>query len=123
MKKLKILFIASIVTIAVGVSLLIAGTVLSFMGKDKLSDIFLGISSILGVVALALLIWRLASTPVPTTTRRANYNPSVKVKVVDVKDIPKSKEQQLYEQYEDLYKRNLISKEELDQKRIELLGK
>ena len=125
MKKERILLIASIAVICVGVALLIAGTVLSFMGQDLLSDIFLGISSILGIGALALLIWRLTIIPGPRPN--PNYgpkpNPNVRVKVVDVKDIPKSNEEKLYEQYEDLYKRNLISKEELDQKRSELLGK
>ena len=123
MKKVKILLIVSIAVIAVGVGLLIAGTVLSFMGKDLVSDILLGISSILGVVALALLIWRLTLTPTPGPRTRPNFNQNVKVKVVDVKDIPKSNEEKLFEQYEDLYKRNLISKEELDQKRSELLRK
>ena len=68
-------------------------------------------------------MWRLTLTPTPGPRIRPNFNQNVKVKVVDVKDIPKSNEEKLYEQYEDLYKRNLISKEELDQKRSELLGK
>ena len=46
-----------------------------------------------------------------------------KIIVVDVKDIPKTKEEKLYEQYEDLYKKNLITKEDLDAKRKELLDK
>ena len=92
MKKLKILLIASIAVIAVGISLLIAGTVLSFMGKDLASDILLGISSILGVIALALLIWRLTLTPMQAARPRPNFGQNVRVKVVDVKDIPKSKE-------------------------------
>ena len=98
MKKVKILLIASIAVIAVGVGLLIAGTVLSFMGKDLVSDILLGISSIFGVLALALLIWRLTLTPTPGPRTRPNFNQNVKVKVVDVKDIPKSNEEKLFEQ-------------------------
>ena len=45
------------------------------------------------------------------------------MKVVDVKDLPKSKEEKLFEQYEDLYKKGLISKEDLELKREELLKK
>ena len=121
MKKYKILLIASIAVLVVGISLLIAGTALSLTGHNLLSDIFLGISSILGLAALGLLIWRLAI--MPSVAPKREPRTTVYVKTVDVKDIPKSNEEKLYEQYEDLYKRNLISKEELEKKRIELLGK
>ena len=121
MKKVKLLLIISIVVISVGVACLIAGTVLSLLHYNVISDILLGISSVLGIGALALLIWRLTLLPAAAPVHRER--PRVIVKTVDVKDIPKSKEEKLYEQYEDLYKRNLISKEDLDKKRAELLGK
>ena len=121
MKKQKILLIISIVVLTIGIGLLIAGTALSLTHHNLLSDIFLGVSSILGLAALALLVWRLAI--MPSVAPRRQNRPTVYVKTVDVKDIPKSNEEKLYEQYEDLYKRKLISKEELDKKRIELLGK
>ena len=119
MKLNKILFYVGLIVITIGCLLLIAA---SFVKDQKLSDLFLAISSILGVISIALLIVRLvimSRNPVPMPDR----NTRVVVKVVDVKDIPKSKEQKLYEQYEDLYKKNLISKEDLDIKRQELLGK
>ena len=122
MKTYRILLIVSIITITLGLSFIIAGSALTLAGKSRLGDLFLGISSILGVVALALLIVRLsimAKNPQMYKTEA----PKVVVKVVDVKDIPKTKEQQLYEQYEELYKQNLITKEDLDKKRVELLGK
>ena len=122
MKPSKILLIAGIASVATGVGFMVAGTILGFYGNRFLSDLFLGISSFLGVLALAVLIFRL----VIQSKEEGPINPQkpkVFVKVVDVKDIPKTKEEKLYEQYEDLYKRNLISKEDLDLKRKELLGK
>jgi len=122
MKKIKILLIVSISIISLGVACLIAGTVLSLLHYNLVSDILLGVSSALGIGALALLIWRLTLLPsAPAPARRER--PTVYVKTVDVKEIPKTKEEKLYEQYEDLYKRNLISKEDLDKKKEELLGK
>ena len=121
MKPSKILLIAGIASVAIGVGFMVAGTILGFYGNRFLSDLFLGISSFLGVLALAVLIFRL----VIQSKEEGPINPQkpkVVVKVVDVKDIPKTKEEKLYEQYEDLYKRNLISKEDLDLKRKELLG-
>ena len=122
MKPSKILLIAGIASVAIGVGFMVAGTILGFTGNRFLSDLFLGISSFLGVLALAILIFRLvfqSKEEGPINPQK----PKVVVKVVDVKDIPKTKEEKLYEQYEDLYKRNLISKEDLDLKRKELLGK
>ena len=122
MKPSKILLIAGIASVAIGVGFMVAGTILGFYGNRFLSDLFLGISSFLGVLALAVLIFRL----VIQSKEEGPINPQkpkVVVKVVDVKDIPKTKEEKLYEQYEDLYKRNLISKEDLDLKRKEILGK
>ena len=82
----------------------------------------MGISSLLGLGALVLLILRLVSMAKSPELYREE-EPRVVVKVVDVKDIPKSHEEKLYEQYEDLYKKGFITKEDLDAKREELLGK
>ena len=122
MKLHKLLLIISIVLISLGGAAIIAGSILSLTGNGKVGDILLGVSSILGLAALALMIYRLIVMSKRPEEFRTEQ-PRIIVKVVDVKEMPKSNEQKLYEQYEDLYKRNLISKEELDQKRIELLGK
>lgn len=122
MKLKKVLLIISIVTMGLGVALFIAASVLSILGYNLISDIFFGVSSILGIGALGLLVYNLAVSA-KFVTPQEEPRPKVVVKVVDVKDIPKSKEQQLYEQYENLYKQGLISKEDLDKKRAELLGK
>ena len=122
MKLNKILLILSIVLVSLGSLFIITGAVLTLNGQTRLGDIFMSVSSIIGIVALALLIFRLvimARTPEMFNSEKTK----VVVKIVDVKDIPKTREQQLYEQYEDLYKKNLITKEDLDKKRIELLGK
>lgn len=122
MKLNKLLLIISIVVMAVGVGLFIAAIVLSFLDKELLTDIFLGVASVLGVASLGLLIYNL-STSVKTVEPYAPEQPKVVVKVVDVKDLPKTKEEKLFEQYENLFKQGLISKEDLELKRKELLGK
>ena len=122
MKLHKILLLVGIVLISLGGASLIAGTALTLLGKSQIGDILMAVSSVLGIAALLIMIWRLivmSKTPEMFRTE----SPRVVVKIVDVKDVPKSKEQELFEQYEDLYNRNLISKEELDQKRKDLLGK
>ena len=122
MKLNKILLILSIILVSLGSVLIITGAILTLMGKTKAGDIVLGTSSILGVLAIGLLIYRLVNM---AKTPELYNEPKTKivVKIVDVKDLPKSNEEKLYEQYEDLYKKNLITKEDLDKKRLELLGK
>lgn len=122
MKLPKLFLILSIVCIALGVASIVTGVVLSFYGYKKLVDLFLGLGSVLGVGALVLLVLRLINSPEVSNPNRENQ-PRVVVKVVDVKDLPKTKEEKLFEQYEDLYKKGLISKEDLELKREELLKK
>ena len=122
MKAYRILLIISIVIVSLGGLFIIVGSILTLTGNSSLGDLFMGLSSLLGLAALVLMVIRLfimAKTP----HEFREENPRVVVKVVDVKEIPKTKEEQLYEQYEDLYKKNLITKEDLDLKRKELLGK
>jgi len=122
MKLNKLLLAISIAVIAVGVGLFIAAVVLSFTNNYLLSDIFLGSSAVLGIIALGLLIYNLAISS-KNIVSYDNPKPKVVVKVVDVKDLPKSKEEKLYEQYEELYKQGLITKEDLDKKHSELFQK
>ena len=122
MKLSKILLIVSIGLIVLGVGMFIAGAVLSMM-NNGLGDLFMGLSGIFGFLALGVLIYSLFSMSKEPELYNEQPQPKVVVKIVDVKDIPKTREQELYDQYEDLYNRNLITKEELDKKRQELLGK
>lgn len=124
MKTTKLLLIIGIIAVSLGGTLFLVGAVLTLAGKAFLGDLLMGLSSIFGIGALVALIFRLSiMAKNPFDYPEEVNKPKVVVKVVDVKDIPKTKEQELYEQYEDLYRRNLITKEELDKKRIDLLGK
>lgn len=122
MKKGKILLFLALISLSIGILCLLAGSILSFFDVEKISDVLLVISSVLGVVALLFLITRGALIINDGPMERED-GPKVVVKVVDVKDLPKTREQELYEQYENLYKQNLITKEDLDAKRVELIGK
>ena len=125
MKKDKLFLILGIISVSLGGAMFIAGAVLTLLGNASLGDLLMGLSSIFGAGALVLLIFRLsfmAKNP-DDYPQYKPQQPKVVVKVVDVKEMPKSKEEELYEQYEDLYNRNLITKEELDAKRKDLLGK
>lgn len=123
MKKLPtILYYVGLVILLVG----IGSSILSFfLESPKLSDAFGIVAAVSGPTALIILIIRLV---IINQTNQSNPNytvfkPQKEVKTVDVKEIPKTKEEELYEQYENLYKQNLITKEDLDKKRVELLGK
>jgi len=121
MKLQKILLIACIALVSIGVISFVTAVVLSLIGYHLVSDILLGLSGVFGILALAGLIYRLAIMA-PKAPERTQQ-PKVRIKIVDVKDIPKSKEEQLFEQYENLYKQGLISQEDLEAKRKELMNK
>lgn len=121
--KNKLLLVISIIVMAIGVGLFIAASVLALTNHTLLSDIFFGVSSLLGIAALGLLIYNLAISSKFASSDAQPNKPKVVVKIVDVKDLPKTKEEKLFEQYENLYKQGLITKEDLDKKREELLKK
>ena len=122
MNKDKIFYILGLVLVSAGVVLALAAVVLSIAGYTLVSDVIFWIASTIGIVAFIFLILRLRMQ-VNNSSFNAPKGPQIKVKIVDVKDLPKSKEEQLYEQYENLYKQNLITKEDLEKKKEELLGK
>ena len=124
MKKSQLFLILGIVLVSFGGVVFLTGAILTLMGNAQIGDLIMGLSALFGAGALVLLVLRLSfMAKNPDDYPEYKPQPKVIVKVVDVKDLPKSKEQELYEQYEDLYKRNLITKEELNRKRIDLLGK
>ena len=124
MKLDKLFLILSIVLVSIGGVMFTAGVVFTLLGKSLLGDILMGASSLFGAGALVLLIFRLSiMAKNPDLYYQEKPKPKVVVKIVDVKEIKKTRDEELYEQYESLYKRNLITKEELDTKRKELLGK
>lgn len=123
MKSLRILFYVALGLVGLGIASLVVSTVLDLTGNSELSDTFLLISSFTGTAALVVLIVRLVigvnNQPVVTPNKQVKKE----VKIVDVKPIEKTKEEKLYDQYVELCKQKLITEEELEQKRIELLGK
>lgn len=123
MKRDKILYYLGLIAVSIGVLLALASLILSRYGVNRLANIFGWISSILGIASFAIVLIRLTlQVKDPLHSVNKPNGPKVVVKVVDVKDLPKSREQQLYEQYENLYKQNLITKEDLENKKKELLG-
>ena len=122
MKLKKLLLLIAIIVMAIGAGFFIVAIILSTLNKNQLSDVFLGVSAVAGIISLGLLVYNLAISS-RNIMPSEESKPKVVVKIVDVKDIPKSKEEQLYEQYEGLYKQGLITKEDLDKKREELLEK
>ena len=120
MKLNKLLLVIAISTMVIGVGFFIAAVILSSLQNSGLADIFLGVSAVTGIISLGILVYNLAISS-KNITPAEKPKPKVMVKIVDVKDVPKSREEQLYEQYEGLYKQGLITKEDLDKKRQELL--
>lgn len=122
MKISKILYISAIILVTLGCGLLIAAVILEKYNDGKIADYLMLGSSVSGTLALAVLILKLVLNT-QTSGYKANNQPKVVVKVLDVKDLPPTPEEKLYQQYENLYKQKLITKEDLDNKRKELLGK
>lgn len=122
MKKDKVLYLIGLISVLVGLVCAVGAVLFGLLDFPVLSDTLFIISSILGVISLVVFCVRL-SNQTKNFGVSSDNSTKVVVKVVDVKEIKKSQEEKLYEQYEDLYKKNLITKEDLDKKKEELLGK
>ena len=122
----KTLFYIGLAILIVGIACLITSIILDRVGQSDIGEIFGIISAIAGPVSLLILIFYLMFFGLKEPQRGHNtvrHSQQKVIKEVDVKPIKKTRQEELYEQYEDLYKKNLISKEDLDKKRVELLGK
>lgn len=128
-KKGQWLFYLGLVVLLIGVAALICLIVFSLMNRQdllKIAGIVIGVS---GPVAILLLVLKLmiyggAPSPEPKTPKVKTYKYNEKdIPIVDVKEFKKSQDEIMYEKYVDLYNRKIISKEDLEKKRIELLGK
>ena len=118
----EILFILSIIFIALGITGIVVGSLIQLSIDQRIGGIISGFGSLFEIVALALIIIRFVKygfAPIP----QDNIVQPKKVVTVDVKPIKETQEEKLYKQYEGLYKEGLITKEDLEKKRIELLGK
>lgn len=123
------LLILGFTILGLGVAALIAAIVFELLGNDSMFKTMGIIVAIAGPVAILLLIFKLifyggAPSPEPKVPEVKTYQYNKKtVPIVDVKEFKKSQDEIMYEKYVDLYNKKIISKEELDKKRKELLGK
>ena len=140
LKKLRLLntifFWLSLGLLLVSVGLDVASLIISRVEHPYIVMAFVEASAILFAGSIALFFVRIFA--IGTKIRniyvqeamKGNPNPTgmpsqkVDLGTTDVKDIPtpKTKEQELVDQYEDLLKRGYITQEEFEQKKKEILG-
>lgn len=129
----KIFFILGLSFFGVALALSIAAFVLFF--KDVGGDLFFYLAQLGGtmlMVAITMLILRTALFTfrinvrlamlqgIVTIDEKGQYVPTVDVKPVPEEKV-KSKEEELVDQYENLYKQGHISKEDFEKKKKEIL--
>lgn len=126
-KVAKLLTTIAVILFSISIFGFIIGLILeATVGEDVAAIIYLG-SGALCIVAIAITIIRFVKYGIPSASDVIVYMDEApkhkEPKTVDVKEIKETPEQKLYKQYEGLYKEKLITKEELEAKRKELLGK
>ena len=121
------LFILALIVAIIGAIGLILTIVFELIGNKDLFEIFGLMVIICGPIAILLFALKLsffggAPSPKPKTMEpKAVEKPVV---TVDVKEAPvKTQDEIMYDKYVELYNQKLISKEDLEKKRKELLGK
>ena len=119
------LFFLGLIFLLIGLGALIATFVFQSNGNNDMFRIMGIIVAVSGPLSILMLILKLifyggAASP---TSRSHSVTVIKTVKTVDVKPVEKSQEEIMYEKYVDLYNRKIITKEDLDKKRVELLGK
>lgn len=119
------LFFLGLIFLLIGLGALIATFVFQSNGNNDMFRIMGIIVAVSGPLSILMLILKLifyggAASP---TSRSHSVTANKTVKTVDVKPVEKSQEEIMYEKYVDLYNRKIITKEDLDKKRVELLGK
>ena len=131
----KVFLILAIVFFAISSALAIAATVMAV--QDIGGDIFFYLAQLSGstlMVAITMLILRSVLFSYRINVRQAIIDGVIQVneqgqyvQTVDVKPVPEekelSREEELVKQYESLYKQGLISEEDFEKKRKEILGK
>lgn len=128
-KKGQWLFYLALAVLLIGVAALICLIVFGLMNRQDLLKIAGIVIAVSGPVAILLLLFKLmlyggAPEPQPKNPTVKTYKYNEKdIPIVDVKEFKKSQDEIMYEKYVDLYNRKIISKEDLEKKRIELLGK
>lgn len=129
MKKGFWLFVLGLTILMIGIIAGILAIVFELTGKSNLASIMSMLVVIAGPVSIILLLIKLmayggAESPEPKKHFVNPNNSSKKdVTTVEVKQIKKSQDEIMYDKYVDLYNQKLITKEDLEKKRKELLGK
>ena len=120
------LFILALVVLIIGVAGLMAAIVFELLGNKDLFEIFGLLVIVCGPISILLFTLKLSlygGAPSPKKSIVINKAPEKPVVTVDVKEPAKTQEEIMYDKYVDLYNQKLITKEDLEKKRIELLGK
>lgn len=123
------LFYLGLAMLFIGIAALVLGIVSEFIGNSDLLTISGIIIAVSGPLAIILLVLKLilyggAPSPEPKIPEVKTYQYNKKdIPIVDVKEYKKSQDEIMYEKYVDLYNKKIITKEDLEKKRIELLGK
>lgn len=120
------LFILALVVLIIGVAGLVAAIVFELLGNKDLFEIFGLLVIVCGPISILLFTLKLSlygGAPSSKKNIVINKDPEKPVVTVDVKEPEKTQEEIMYDKYVDLYNQKLITKEDLEKKRIELLGK
>lgn len=122
------LFYLGLGLLLVGFASALTAIILELQGKTQYATIFAIIIVVSGPASILCLILRMiffggAAPSNQNSSFIVKPKEEKEVKTVDVKEVQKSQDEIMYDKYVDLYNRNLITKEDLDNKRKELLGK
>lgn len=128
-KKGQWLFYLGLAMLCIGIAALVLGIVSEFINNRellKISGIIIAVSGPLAIILLVLklMLYGGAPSPEPKAPEVKTYQYNKKdIPIVDVKEFKKSQDEIMYDKYVDLYNKKIITKEDLEKKRIELLGK
>lgn len=123
------LFFLGLGVLLLGVAAVICAIVFELIGRSDLFKISGIIIAVAGPLSIILLIFKLifyggAPSPEPKTPEIKTFQYNKKdIPIVDVKEFKKSQDEIMFEKYVDLYNKKIISKEDLEKKRKELLDK
>lgn len=123
------LFILALCALVLGVCALICAIIAEIEELDTFFKTSVIILAVAGPASIVMFILRAIFYPnslkeEPKTPKVKTYKYNDKdIPTVDVKEIKKSQDEIMYDKYVDLYNKKIITKEDLDKKREELLGK
>lgn len=120
-KKSRILFIITSICIAIGITCYLVFFIMKLANVNgNIASSVLGFGSLFETIAFILIIIRAIVFGFPSVELEDEPYEE-EIKIVDVKPVKETQEEKLYKEYEALYKEGLITKEDLDIKKKELL--